>query len=159
MMARIFALMLLAVPSPSFGAGCPVLGPSSVAVFQKPVAGQISKSFGMAMHPLLMITRMHSGIDLSGVKGEAVVSSAGGVVREARFNAEYGNYVVVDHGAGWETIYAHLDRVAISARDCVAAGQKVGTVGSTGISSGPHLHFELHRDGRPVDPTPFFSGH
>ena len=97
----------------------------------------------------------HSGIDMAAPAGTAVHAAAGGRARVAWNPGGYGLYVIVDHGGGIATLYAHLESAALLDGDAVGPGGEVGRVGSTGLSTGPHLHFEVRRDGRPVDPTPW----
>jgi len=97
----------------------------------------------------------HSGIDMAAPAGTIVRAAAGGRVRVAWSPAGYGLYVVVDHGGGIGTLYGHLESTAVLSGDAVAPGAELGRVGSTGLSTGPHLHFEVRRGGRPVDPAPW----
>jgi murein DD-endopeptidase MepM/ murein hydrolase activator NlpD len=97
----------------------------------------------------------HSGIDMAAPAGTVVHAAAAGRARVAWNPGGYGRYVIVDHGGGIATLYAHLEAAALLSGDDVQAGAEVGRVGSTGLSTGPHLHFEVRRDGRPVDPTPW----
>ncbi len=97
----------------------------------------------------------HSGIDLAAPAGTVVRSAAAGVASVELDPAGYGLHVVVEHGGGIATLYGHLESTSLHSGDAVAAGEEIGRVGSTGLSTGPHLHFEVRRDGRPVDPTPW----
>src|SRR3569623_1228736 len=97
---------------------------------------------------------MHTGLAFKGATGDAVVSAAPGTVNKADTNGVFGNFVSIDHGSGWETIYAHLDRMDIKTGSCVSAGERIGTRGSTGLSPGTHLQFEVHHAGRTVAPAP-----
>jgi murein DD-endopeptidase MepM/ murein hydrolase activator NlpD len=97
----------------------------------------------------------HSGIDMAAPAGTTVHAAASGRARVAWSPGGYGLHVVVDHGGGIATLYAHLESTALLDGDAVEPGREVGHVGSTGLSTGPHLHFEVRRDGRPVDPTPW----
>lgn len=104
--------------------------------------------------------RNHNGIDIadSGIYGQTIVASDGGTVVEAGWsNGGYGNYVVIDHGNGYRTLYAHCSSVAVSAGQVVSKGQAVGYIGSTGNSTGPHLHFEIQENGTPVNPLNYVS--
>lgn len=112
----------------------------------------VSQLFGTRTHPLTGRVTSHSGIDVAAEKGSDVLAASGGVVTASDFEANYGNYVIIDHGAGITTLYGHLDSRAVSKGDSVSQGQVVGQVGSTGMSTGPHLHFEVRQDGSPVDP-------
>ncbi|HEX6348492.1 MAG TPA: M23 family metallopeptidase [Candidatus Dormibacteraeota bacterium] len=99
----------------------------------------------------------HAGVDLAGFpEGTPVLAAAGGLVAAVRFDQRgYGNYMVVDHGHGLSTLYAHLQGADLKAGDPVFRGFRLGRLGSTGMSTGPHLHFEVRTDGRPVDPELF----
>jgi murein DD-endopeptidase MepM/ murein hydrolase activator NlpD len=104
-------------------------------------------------------SRGHHGIDFAAHRGTPVHAAAGGrVIRAGRSGSGYGNWVVVAHRNGLQSIYAHLSEVDVEAGDEVDAGDKVGEVGSTGRSTGPHLHFEVRRDNRAVDPQPLLDG-
>lgn len=97
----------------------------------------------------------HSGIDMAAPSGTAVRAAAAGRATVAWSATGYGLHLVVEHGGGVATLYGHLDSTAVLNGDWVDAGQLIGRVGSTGMSTGPHLHFEVRRAGRPVDPTPW----
>ncbi|HEY4024943.1 MAG TPA: M23 family metallopeptidase [Candidatus Dormibacteraeota bacterium] len=97
----------------------------------------------------------HSGVDMAAPAGTAVHAAAAGRARVAWSPGGYGRFVILDHGAGISTLYAHLESTGLLSGDDVQAGAEIGRVGSTGLSTGPHLHFEVRRDGRPADPTPW----
>jgi murein DD-endopeptidase MepM/ murein hydrolase activator NlpD len=97
----------------------------------------------------------HSGIDMAAPAGTPVRAAAAGVARVVLDPGGYGLHVILEHGGGIATLYGHLESTSLTAGDAVAAGGEIGRVGSTGMSTGPHLHFEVRRDGRPVDPTPW----
>jgi len=101
----------------------------------------------------------HSGVDMAAPAGTPVRAAAAGIVTVAWNPIGYGVYVVVQHGGGVSTLYGHLERTGLVSGDLVAAGDEIGLVGSTGLSTGPHLHFEVRRDGRPVDPLPLLPAH
>ncbi len=115
---------------------------------------RVSSRFGMRRHPVLGFTRMHSGIDFAAPSGTPVLAAGAGKVVQAGRRGGYGNWVKILHAKGLATGYAHLRRIARGIRPGarVRQGQVIGFVGSTGMSTGPHLHFELHRKGRPVNP-------
>jgi len=118
-----------------------------------PVAARaLTSRFGMRSHPVLGGRRMHSGVDLAAPSGSPVASPAAGVVTFANWNGGYGLLVVVDHGTGVQTRFGHLSRLLVSAGQRVDRGQLLGLVGSTGRSTGPHLHYEMRQNGRAVDP-------
>ena len=101
----------------------------------------------------------HSGLDLAAPVDTPIHAAAGGVARTAEDPGGYGLYVVVDHGGRVSTLYGHLDWTPLSNGEVVRAGDNLGVVGSSGLSTGPHLHFEVRRDGRPVDPIPWLPAH
>lgn len=121
-----------------------------------PCTGAVVSGFGMRVHPVLGYARMHSGVDIDCANGAPVGSSASGTVSYAAWSGGYGNFVMVDHGDGLATAYAHLSRILVSQGQSVSQGQEVGKVGSTGMSTGPHLHFEVRVNGQPVDPMKYF---
>ena len=117
-----------------------------------PVAGHLTSAFGMRYHPILGYARMHAGTDFGAPYGSPIVAVADGLVSYAGVHGGHGNYVRLDHGGGVGTAYGHMSRIAVGPGTRVRAGPVIGYVGSTGLSTGPHLHYEVFRDGRPVDP-------
>ncbi len=117
-----------------------------------PARGAVVSGFGMRIHPLFRIRRMHTGVDIAAPWGSPVFAVAPGTVIYAGWFGGYGKVVVVDHGSGISTLYGHLSTLSVAAGDPVRAGSVVGRVGSTGFSTGPHLHFEVRVNGRPVNP-------
>lgn len=117
----------------------------------------LSNRYGYRWNPGGETRTFHAGIDIPAESGTAVTAAAGGTVREAGFDAERGNYLVLDHGDGMETVYAHCLSLAAEAGDTVTAGQEIATVGSTGLSTGPHLHFEVRQDGEAQNPVAYFA--
>jgi murein DD-endopeptidase MepM/ murein hydrolase activator NlpD len=115
---------------------------------------RISSRFGMRRHPVLRFTRLHAGVDFAAPPGTPILAAGAGQVVEAGRNGGYGKWVKILHQGGLATGYAHMSRIAPGVRRSarVRQGQVIGFVGSTGLSTGPHLHFELHRNGRPVNP-------
>lgn len=130
-------------------------GGTRPGVLVRPVPGAITSGFGPRWHPILGIQRMHSGVDMSGGSGTPIQAGAAGKVILAGYNGGYGNTVVIDHGGGMTTLYAHQSRIDVSYGETVSAGQVVGYVGSTGLSTGPHLHFEVRLGGKAVDPAQY----
>jgi murein DD-endopeptidase MepM/ murein hydrolase activator NlpD len=121
-----------------------------------PVEGvTLTSGYGMRIHPVLGGRRAHKGIDLAGPIGTPVYATADGFVAKAEPYSSYGNYIQIEHGGDLETRYAHLSRYAITAGEHVVKGQLIGYVGTTGRSTGPHLHYEVRVAGEAVDPTPY----
>lgn len=117
-----------------------------------PVAGRLSSVFGFRRHPILGYFRMHSGVDLAALAGTPIYAPAAGIVAKAGLHGGYGNYLRLDHGGSTATAYGHLSRVAVAPGESVSRGQMIGWVGSSGLATGPHLHFEVLRGGRAIDP-------
>ena len=122
-----------------------------------PVDGPIGSGFGFRIDPFSGRAALHSGLDFPADVGTRVMASAGGVVVAAEFHPAYGQVVELDHGNGLTTRYAHLSKVLIKLGDVVKRGQQIGEVGSTGRSTGPHLHFEVLVDGAPQNPARFLA--
>lgn len=124
-----------------------------VAGLMWPVPARISSSFGMRLHPLLGFMRFHRGVDLRAEWGAPIVAAADGRVASAGWGGGYGRQVRIAHAGGIATSYAHMSRVIAIPGQMVRQGQVIGFVGSSGQSSGPHLHYEVSRNGRPVNPV------
>ncbi len=113
---------------------------------------RISDDYGMRIHPTLGIQKMHNGIDLAASSGAAILAAYNGKVVAAAYNSTMGNYVMIDHGSGLYTIYMHASSLSVSTGTEVTKGQKIAAVGSTGRSTGPHLHFGVRLNGSYVSP-------
>lgn len=124
-------------------------GTSGIAL---PVHGRLTSGFGNRFHPILGYQRFHAGVDLAAAAGTPILAAADGRVRNAGWSGGYGQEVEIAHGAGIETRYGHMSRIAARIGEVVHKGQVIGWVGSTGLSTGPHVHFEVMRNGRPVNP-------
>ncbi len=143
-------------PTPTQGHAAYAL--SAAPLTTPPLDGPMtSSSFGRRVDPLESDVRQHNGLDLAAPAGAPVRAAGAGIVRFAGDAGSYGNLVVVDHGGGLETRYAHLSAVAVKAGEPLAAGATVGAVGQTGRATGPHLHFEVRRGGQATDPAHEFS--
>jgi murein DD-endopeptidase MepM/ murein hydrolase activator NlpD len=120
----------------------------------RPLEGILLSGFGMRVHPVFKYKRMHSGIDFRANIGTHLFATGDGVVKYARRNGNYGNLLIIDHGFGFETRYAHLSGYAegIKVGSKVKRGDLVAYSGNTGLTNGPHLHYEVYRDGEAVDP-------
>lgn len=117
---------------------------------------QTGSGFGMRLHPILNIVRMHEGIDFHAPVGTEVFATADGVVKDVRTSQTFGKVIVIDHGYGLETIYAHLSNYNVLKGEKLARGNLIGFVGNTGLSRGPHLHYEVHLFNREIDPVNYF---
>ncbi len=142
-------------PSSVGPATAPPPGDPSVQGYDWPLVGRLSSGFGPRVHPIFGTRRMHTGLDIGATPGEPIYAAKAGVVIFAGWRGGYGNAVVVDHGDGFSTLYAHQSQIGVSAGQQVVMGDVVGYVGSTGWSTGPHLHFELRLNGSPIDPLPY----
>ena len=121
-----------------------------------PVEGvRLTSGYGMRDHPVLRRRAQHNGVDLAAPSGTPVYATADGIVEMAQYYSSYGNYVQIEHMGDIETRYAHLSSYTVSAGQSVRVGDLIGYVGSTGRSTGPHLHYEVRVAGDPVNPIPY----
>ena len=118
---------------------------------------RMTSNYGMREHPILGGARRHDGVDLAAPSGTPIYATADGIVQKAEWFSSYGNFIAIEHGADLETRFGHLSRIAVSAGQRVHKGDLIGYVGSTGRSTGPHLHYEVRVDGHSVDPTPYMT--
>ena len=124
----------------------------------KPVsASQITSHFGMRNHPKFHVKMFHSGIDFSGHRQASIIATGSGFVKISEYSTSFGNYIVISHGNGIDTLYAHLSSRAVKVGQKVTKGQKIGIQGSTGRSTGEHLHYEVHVNGTPKNPIYFLN--
>ena len=119
---------------------------------------KVSSPYGTRVHPVFKVSRMHHGADIPAPTGRSIVASDTGTVITSEYNSTYGHYVVISHGNGMTTLYAHMSSRGVKVGDEVTKGDTIGRVGSTGVSTGPHLHFEIAVDGLRYDPLSYFSG-
>ncbi|NJD04430.1 MAG: hypothetical protein FIA99_17975 [Ruminiclostridium sp.] len=122
-----------------------------------PVNGVLSSSFGERKDPITKALKMHEGIDIEAANGENIVAALGGTVVDAGSSPTYGNYLRIKHNDGFETVYAHCSAVSVQEGQKVTQGEVVATVGNTGASVGTHLHFEVWKDGKAVNPLEYVS--
>jgi murein DD-endopeptidase MepM/ murein hydrolase activator NlpD len=118
---------------------------------------RVSSGFGYRIDPVYKVTKFHAGLDFAAPMGTPIYATADGVVQNAGFNTGgYGNEVVINHGYGYQTLYGHMFKVKAHVGQVVKRGEVIGYVGSTGKSTGPHCHYEVHKNGKPVDPIYYF---
>ncbi|MBX9784867.1 MAG: peptidoglycan DD-metalloendopeptidase family protein [Chitinophagaceae bacterium] len=118
---------------------------------------RVASGFGYRIDPVYKTTKMHAGLDFAAPQGSPVYATADGIVELAGNTGNgYGNHVVIDHGFSYETLYGHMVRVKVKAGQKIRRGEVIGWVGSTGKSTGPHLHYEVHKNGTPLDPIYYF---
>jgi len=120
-----------------------------------PSSHSVTSGFGVRMHPVYRVYRMHNGIDIGASHGASVVAADSGTVITSAYNSSYGNYIVISHGNGFTTLYAHLSSRKVGDGATVSKGQVIGLVGSTGVSTGPHLHFEVSVSGSRANPQKY----
>lgn len=123
--------------------------------FGFPSAGPVTSGFGWRTHPILGYERFHSGVDFGAEYGSVITAADNGAVIFAGWYGGYGNAVIIDHGNGLSTLYGHASELYVSEGQAVKRGQAIAAVGSTGLSTGPHLHFEVRQNGEPVDPLAY----
>lgn len=123
----------------------------------KPVSGRVTSSYGYRIHPILGYKKLHTGIDFGAASGTPIKATRAGTVIRASYNSSYGNNVIIDHGNGITTLYAHMSALNTSSGAKVSQGQVIGFVGSTGMSTGPHLHLEFRLNGNLVNPDSYLG--
>jgi murein DD-endopeptidase MepM/ murein hydrolase activator NlpD len=117
----------------------------------------VHSKFGWRRHPVYGDYRMHTGVDIGGPYGAAIVAANSGTVIFSGYGSGYGYYIIIDHGGGYSTLYGHSSKLLVSKGTYVQKGQTIALVGSTGVATGPHLHFEVRINGDPVDPMNYFK--
>lgn len=118
---------------------------------------RIASGFGTRIDPVYKVNKFHAGLDFTAPQGTPIYATADGVVKESEYNTGgYGNMVVINHGFGYETLYGHMYKIKTKRGSKVVRGQVIGYIGNTGKSTGPHCHYEVHRNGVPVDPIYYF---
>ncbi|MGZ8281353.1 MAG: peptidoglycan DD-metalloendopeptidase family protein [Allosphingosinicella sp.] len=120
--------------------------------FLQPVPGRITSNYGLRMHPILRYSRMHRGLDFRAAHGTPILAAADGRIARAGWAGGYGRQVRIEHAGGLATSYSHMSRISVSPGTRVRRGQQIGTVGTTGLSTGPHLHYEMYRNGATINP-------
>lgn len=137
---------------PIIAGGVSPASSTNTVSFQMPVSGRVSSNFGARFHPVDHKTKFHGGMDIAVPKGTPVGAAAAGEIVYAGWKGGYGNLVIIRHPDGRESRYGHLEKVNVAVGEQVSAGQNIANSGSTGKSTGPHLHFEIREDGVAVDP-------
>ena len=117
----------------------------------------IAGKFNQVMGKNTKYEYVHKGIDIVAPRGTKILALANGVIKEANYNSINGNYILIEHEEGYETLYAHLDKISVKEGDDVLQGEEIGTTGATGNVVAPHLHLELHHNGEPVDPMEYID--
>jgi murein DD-endopeptidase MepM/ murein hydrolase activator NlpD len=120
-----------------------------------PICKRISSGFGSRFHPILKKYRYHSGVDIAAPKGTPIVATDNGVVIFSGYKGGYGKTVMIDHGLGYSSVYGHTSVLLVTNGQEVTQGQRIALVGSTGLSTGPHLHFEIRKNGIPQNPLKY----
>ena len=129
------------------------VGGETSQAMRMPVNGRVTSGFGSRFHPILGYARMHSGLDLAAAHGSPIIAAADGRVVAAGWHGGYGQIVRIAHAGGIQTMYGHMSRIVARGGTAVRQGQVIGYVGSTGLSTGPHLHYEVLKNGRAVNPA------
>lgn len=119
---------------------------------------RMASGYGMRLHPILKSWRMHNGMDFTSPKGTPIFASGNGTIKKAHRSATFGKVVYIDHGYGYVTIYAHMSKIKARKGQKVKRGDVIGYVGNTGRSAAAHLHYEVHKNGRPVNPIYYYYG-
>lgn len=117
---------------------------------------QISSSFGYRMHPIYKTVRFHSGMDFTGTIGTPIYATGNGTVEDSSFDKGYGRHIIINHGYNYKTVYAHLDKSTVKKGQKVKRGDIIGYLGNTGLSTAPHLHYEVRKNNKPLDPVNFY---
>ena len=145
--------------NPGFAGGLAPLAANRVSIpARMPVEGvRLTSDFGMRFHPVLGGRRAHKGVDLAGPIGTPILATADGVVSKAEWFSSYGLYISLEHGAEIQTRYGHMSRLNVYAGQRVRKGDVIGYIGSTGRSTGPHLHYEVRIAGLAVNPVPYMQ--
>jgi murein DD-endopeptidase MepM/ murein hydrolase activator NlpD len=144
-------IMKLAKKQDQFLAALPAIQPVDNKDLKRMASG-----FGYRIHPIYRVARMHTGLDFAAPIGTEIYATGDGVIKSPDGGSGYGLHIVIDHGFGYQTLYAHMSRLAVTPGTKVKRGQIIGYVGNTGVSSGPHLHYEVIKNGEKVNPAYYF---
>lgn len=132
-------------------------GSNQSSGYLRPVSGRISSPFGNRIHPVTGVPSFHGGVDFAASYGTGIKATRAGKVIVKTYNSSYGNYIIIDHGNGIASLYAHMSGFNVSIGQEVSQGSIIGFIGSTGSSTGPHLHFEIRVNGTRVDPMKYLN--
>ena len=116
----------------------------------------VSSSYGYRMHPIYKTKKFHAGMDFTGAIGTPIYATGNGTVIANQFDKGYGRHVIIDHGFNYKTVYAHMDEALVKKGQKVKRGDIIGYIGNTGLSTGPHLHYEVRKNDKPLDPVNFY---
>jgi len=146
-------IQLLANNQQEMLASLPSIKPVREDKLQKSM--NVLSGFGSRIHPVYKVRKFHAGVDFPARVGTAIQATGDGVVVDAGWHSGYGNCVKISHGYGYETVYAHMHKITVHRGEKVKKGSKIGEVGDTGLSTAPHLHYEVHQKGSPINPINF----
>jgi len=130
---------------------------SSKRIFKWPIHGRISSKFGMRIHPIRKVWSMHTGIDIAARRGRLIRAAYSGKVIKSGWMGGYGKIVIIKHRNGYQTRYAHCSKLLVKKGQYVKVGQKIAKIGATGSATGPHVHFEVRKNGKPVNPIKYLK--
>ena len=155
--AEAAAAAAAAASAPAASSGGSVTGTGTFG-WPVPSCTYITSRFGLRVHPITGEQKTHTGLDIGAGYGAAIVAADGGTVSFAGVKGGYGNCVMINHGNGYVTLYGHMSSISVSQGQGVSKGETIGYVGSSGVATGPHCHFEIFSGGSRIDPEQFFSG-
>lgn len=152
------ANMVLALEKQRQAEAAAAVAGTGAFIWPVPSCTYLTSRFGLRVHPIYGTTKSHTGVDIGAESGATIVAADGGTVVMAGVNSGYGNCVMMDHGNGYKTLYGHMSSIAVTNGQTVSQGDTIGYVGSTGVSTGPHCHYEVWKDGSRIDPEQFYTG-
>lgn len=117
---------------------------------------QVTSSYGYRMHPIYKMVKFHAGMDFTGKIGTPIYATGDGIVEKDAFDKGYGRHVIINHGFNYKTLYAHMEKSVVKAGQKVKRGDVIGYLGNTGVSTGPHVHYEVRKNDKPVDPINYY---
>lgn len=117
---------------------------------------RMASGYGIRIHPIYKTSKMHYGMDFTAPEGTDIYATGDGIVRTSAVDRGHGRHVIINHGYGYQTLYGHMSKILVSPGEKVKRGQVIGKVGNSGTSTGPHLHYEVHKNGKPTNPVSFY---